>query len=794
MQNPFLVFPTVLIVAGVLAASGAEAQVPASEPAVAAAPSIRIMTPSEPVARAAFDMLGKHCARCHQDGQLTSRLKPAKNFGNVLRLDELALTPAFVKPGNPDASLLFNVLAEQKMPYDVFEDVVDPAPPTPSQAEVQALRTWIESLGKGAVASCQTRPPIDNKGTVALIAADLQALPARRVVGTRYLNFATLYNACTSDVDLEGYRQGAVKLLNSLSDRSDPVKVETADERKTLVRFNLEDLGWTDADWNAVLDLYPYGSRPDTNVFSFLTSSTGTPLPYVRADWFADTAARPPLYNRLLKLPNTFDALQRKLSVDITSDINKFLAERAGFQHSGVSANNRLIERHAINTGYLWTSYDFSGSRDRQSLFKFPLGPGGEFGFRHDGGETFFSLPNGFQGYYLSNAKGEELATGPTQIVRDPSRRDLAVTNGISCFGCHDQGIRKAKDDVRGQVLSDREFPKAVRDTVEQLYPTPEKLDARLEDDARRFRSAMGRAGLDPSLKVHGIETINALSSKYEETLDLKLAAAEFGLSPDAFKAAASGAGPKAVALVKRLEQGLVPRDQFEFDFPELVTALTDEERIAPKTAQANTAAGNPSTRPAGVAGPATGALGRSFDIVLTADKYEYRQGEAAVLSVRSKQACNLTLIDIDGSGTGTIIFPNQFQTDGRIEADREFRFGDASAPFRFKLADRGTETVIAECNATKTASRGFEPNFKAGGFTDLGNYSQRLTRQIVIEGADRTANSRRITIEAQGGNGAAAAAAQPATGVPAQVGSPAATSPTQPDVKARASVKLEVR
>ena len=61
----------------------------------------------------------------------------------------------------------------------------------------------------------------------------------------------------------------------------------------------------------------------------------------------------------------------------MVSDIEKFLVKRAGFQKSGVSKHNRLIERHAIPTGYFWTSYDFKGDRPEQSLFIHPLGPAG---------------------------------------------------------------------------------------------------------------------------------------------------------------------------------------------------------------------------------------------------------------------------------------------------------------------------------------------------------------------------------------------------------------------------------
>ena len=74
-----------------------------------------------------------------------------------------------------------------------------------------------------------------------------------------------------------------------------------------------------------------------------------------------------------------------------------------------MSKNNRLIERHTIPTGYFWTSYDFKGDRPKQSLFVHPLGPDGADGFKHDGGETIFSLPNGFQAYYLNTATAPAL-------------------------------------------------------------------------------------------------------------------------------------------------------------------------------------------------------------------------------------------------------------------------------------------------------------------------------------------------------------------------------------------------
>ena len=112
------------------------------------------------------------------------------------------------------------------------------------------------------------------------------------------------------------------------------------------------------------------------------------------------------------------------------------------FNGSGVSQNNRLIERHKSPYGSYWKSYDFGGNTGRQNLFEHPLGPGGgSDSFQHDGGEIIFTLPNGLQGYLLVDAAGKRIDKGPTSIVSDPKRPDRAVTNGVSCMSCHYTGV-----------------------------------------------------------------------------------------------------------------------------------------------------------------------------------------------------------------------------------------------------------------------------------------------------------------------------------------------------------------
>lgn len=630
----------------------AAAETQATEPAAAAAQpeAEKIDPPKDPVAKAAFEVLDKHCARCHQNGKLGKREKVASNFGNVLKMQELATDSRFVLPGNPDASELIKRTADPvraDMPYDVRNAELtgeDSGFPSPTSDEIAALRKWVTALGEQAAASCSTDKFMDRAAIVKAIADDLNSLADHRVKGTRYITLTHLTNTCTPEKNMKVYRQAVVKLLNSLSQNSDVVRLETVDPARSIIRFHLADLKWTEKDWNTVLSSYPYGVKPDTQLFTFLQTTTNTKLPYVRGDWFAFAASRPALYHTLLKLPKTFGGLQKSLGLDIEANLKNFLAHRAGFQKSGVSQNNRLIERHTISSGVFWTSYDFAGNRKKQSLFEHPLGPTGDKGFEHDGGESIWSLPNGFHAYYLNAADGSQLDRGPTEIVRDISRKDFAVTNGISCFGCHDQGIRYNKDDVRQHVAATRNFDKETRDTVKALYPDAETMKRFLDEDQVAWSAAMKRAGLDPSLTLNGVEMINALTDLYErQDLTMRAAAAEFGLQQDTFQEALGAAGGEAFALKRRLDQGLVPRDHFEAIFASLVPQVSEAEvlTVAAASASSETAAKpekkKKEEKPTVVAAKpeAKDRLNSgSFHLTLFSDKSSYKVHEHAVFTL----------------------------------------------------------------------------------------------------------------------------------------------------------------
>src|SRR4029078_6967784 len=247
----------------------AEAPQEQSKESIAAAEKVKsgdIPVPTDPVALAAFDALEKNCSRCHQAGATLKRAKPAKNFGNILHLDEIAADPNFIIPGNPDGSRLFIQVAKKEMPYDCYQEFDCKA--EPSEKDVQAIYDWIKSLGAFTVPSCPGRKLIDEEAIVTAIAEDLDQQQEHLRKGMRYITLSGFYNACAPETYMLRYRSGLVKVLNSLSRASDVLKMRTIDQEQTILAFNLDDLGWTEADWNRIIGTYPYAMKPEATGYN----------------------------------------------------------------------------------------------------------------------------------------------------------------------------------------------------------------------------------------------------------------------------------------------------------------------------------------------------------------------------------------------------------------------------------------------------------------------------------------------------------------------------------------------
>ncbi len=161
------------------------------------------------------------------------------------------------------------------------------------------------------------------------------------------------------------------------------VQLQPVDPHKTIYRIDLRQLVWDEAIWQAINDANPYSvkmSEDDLNS-RFCLNATQCEIPHVRGDWFVAAASRPPLYHKVLQVPETLKELvQRFPGLDLEKDIKQESVARVGFNRSGVSTHNRLIEWHRSPFGYFWISYDFGEDTGRKNLFRHPLGPGTEPG------------------------------------------------------------------------------------------------------------------------------------------------------------------------------------------------------------------------------------------------------------------------------------------------------------------------------------------------------------------------------------------------------------------------------
>ena len=673
-------------------------------------------------AAAALSVFTEHCARCHQDGNLVERLKPAGGFGYVLDLEALARNPEYVQAGNPNASQIYTRIVNQSMPKDMdYLTVLGP-----SAEETKAIASWIDSLSGAASATIASRSFIDNESVLKAMNDDLSTLSDVERPRMRYFSLTHLYNVGDTDEELEVYRQALTKLLNSLSTESAIMVPVPVNEERTIFRVDITALGWDEAKWKQVESSDPYFVEYDTPVMKALQTETKSKVPFVRADWFAYTASKPPLYYTILELPETQQELEKKLGIDVAKNRSNMRIARAGFQQSGVSRNNRMIERHSLNTGAYWESFDFAGNKEKQSFFLNPLGPqkafaafSDEHGFVHDGGEIIFNLPNGLQAYYLADAAGKRLTTGPTQIVQDPSRRDQAVTNGISCMSCHNKGIQFKDDQVRDYALSNFAFPKSVRDIIEEIYPPHEEMKALMQADFDRFNGALEEAGVDSNLSLSGEEMVSSLFLRFERDLTMGQAAAEIGLQVDEFKERLNQGSADTYALKQRLEFNLVPRDQFVELFANLVNEITDDKATDLREDKTKVASSNPEST-------------KRFNLALYPNGLNFKVGQELTFSVLAEKDCFLTLINVDEKEQTTVLFPNKFNKNNRIEAGKTYTLpGDEISGFGFRFKDPGKETVIAKCNATKNQARGIEHNFEEATYTTFRSYDDYLTRAL---------------------------------------------------------------
>ncbi len=516
------------------------------------------------IALDAYAILEHSCFNCHgPDGAYRETL--------LIEHNTLIAENGPVVPGNPEASRLYKrLLGEggQLMPLG--------GPPLPG-LQIETVKNWILAGAPDWAAAPTTDGDfISHSEILTTIETHLMSLSPFNRTFVRYFTMTHLYNAGETSEVLGAYRNGLSKLVNSLSWGGTVTNPRSIDSQQTIFYIDLRHYEWDRNDaWTQIEAVYPYHIAFEAPAQTALKAQLGrlqtevkSNIPLIHVDWFIATASTPPLYHELLSLPLTDSELETRLGVDVAQNLRDapgVRVWRAGFNNSGVSNHNRVVERHAFRDGAYWKSYDFAGSVGTQNIFNHPLN------FTHDGGEVIFNLPNGLQAYYLVNASGSRLDAAPINIVSNLAASDPTVRNGISCFGCHTEGMKTFEDQVRAVVESNTTLAPVKEDAL-RLYAEKSEMDARVAEDMEKYRAALEATGGT----FGDIEPISRFHEAFQGDVNAAYAAAVVGLETEAFqeKVRENVGLQNAGLLVLDSPNGSMKRDAWTSNFNAMIHAL----------------------------------------------------------------------------------------------------------------------------------------------------------------------------------------------------------------------------
>ena len=523
------------------------------------------------IARDAFAILERSCFICHG---------PTGSYKETLLIEHNTLLQnGTVVPGNPNASELYKRL----ITTDLAKRMPQQQPPLSAQA-IDTIRNWILAGAPDWTATSTTNGNfISSSEVLTTIENHLMSLSSFDRTFARYFTMTHLSNAGESAGILQEYRKALFKLVNSLSWGVEVTNPKPIDPQGTIFYIDLRHYEWDVNDgWGQIEAIYPYHISFDAPTQTALRSQLGrlqtetnSTTPSIHVDWFIATASSPPLYHDLLSLPLTATQLETRLEVDVNRNISSapgVRVRRAGINDSGVSVNNRMLERHTSRYGAYWKSYDFAGSVGTQNIFTNPLN------FTHDGGEVIFNLPNGLQAYYLVNATGFRLDAAPINIVSNPAASDPTVRNGISCLGCHTEGIKTFEDRVRA-VIESTTNPTYDKAQALRLYVEKSVMDGLLGQDMERYRVALDATGG----AFDGIEPISRFHEAFQGPVSVAHAAAVVGLEAEAFlEQIRENVGLQNAGLLVLESNGSMKRDTWTSSFGNVLFALDFPTRVVP--------------------------------------------------------------------------------------------------------------------------------------------------------------------------------------------------------------------
>jgi hypothetical protein len=525
-------------------------------------------------------ILEVNCAQCHQGTK-------SGDMDYILELNEL-IKNGKILPGNKEDSDLFVRMQQGSMP-PAFQRTQ-----RPTYGQIDQVGQFIDELPASGDESCTKIDFKTQDEQISLMADDIRGLDEADRPFTRYLTITYSTNAGDCDLAVNRQRYALFKGINSVSTFPQIGNPEPIDSDETIYRIDIRDYDWNreidleddgvvdfDDAWLAIVDgSGQYAVEYTGDQADDLVEDAATAVPFLPVNAFIQFTEVDDLYYTLIGARANLFVFEREvLGIDTVVEIADNNLLRAGFSNSGVSKQERVLNRFdsGIAGGYAyWVSFDFDGgggleSLGNESIYQDPI----DFNFA--GGEAIFNLPNGLQAYYVAAANGNRLGEAPVGVVIDPAQNNGEVTNGASCHSCHNAGMITFTDTVRQFVIENKTlFNNDTYEDVLEQYPSKDVFQRAMDADSELHVSRVEQAGVprktpDPISRVFldfQLGDINAT-----------IAAGELGVTLDELLDNLDRLNPQLQALGN--EGGHVDRQVFTNNFLDSVCQLhTVDENV----------------------------------------------------------------------------------------------------------------------------------------------------------------------------------------------------------------------
>lgn len=273
--------------------------------------------------------------------------------------------------------------------------------------------------------------------------------------------------------------------------------------------------------------------------------------------------------------------------------------------------------------------------------------------------------------------------------------------------------------------LGDMGWDPSQWDALAAAAQAPQFADTALADaygtatpiiDVRALAAAAVAGGSYPRVAMLGVPA-REFAADGRRDVDLAYAAADIGIPPS--------------SLLRHLEDVKTPQDGTARALRQGTISNRSWHRLRP-------ALSLPATSGALIYAEVPPAAGdETLEVSLWSEQTSYKTSDLIVITAQVNRDCNLTVVNVDGRGDATVLFPSDSDPDNAVKAGTKIRIPSDIEPYLLRAADHGTETFIAVCTLDRKRMLGVDQDFERQRFSILGNWRNFLktaaTRESLI-------------------------------------------------------------